>query len=114
MRVNLLQVSNQLTHTFLGRSMREFPRLTEGEKSFLQGNNLPAGFQILMGVRQKHCHVLACCYFLLMNVFISAAAAIRLQILWVPMLTEGQRLTLQESSRSLLSDWTTEASSWMD
>lgn len=113
MRVNLLQVSNQLTHTFFGRSMREFPRLTEGEKSFLQGNNLPAGFQILMGVRQKHHHVLACWYFLLMNVFISAAA-IRLQILWVPMLTEGQRLTLQESSRSLLSDWIAEASSWMD
>lgn len=42
MRVNL-QVSNQLTHTFLGRSMGEFPRLTEGEKSFLQGKTFLQG-----------------------------------------------------------------------
>lgn len=86
--VSLLWVRNQLTDMSLGRSMREFPRITGHEKTLLWENDLPAGK--VWG--KKHHHVLVCCCFLLMNVFISATAT-KLHSLWVPMLTEGQRLS---------------------
>lgn len=79
MGVNLDWVRNQLRDSSHGGSRRESPRLTKRVgKSLLQGKDFSCRVQILTGLREKHCYVLACCCFLMIVMFISIAAATKL------------------------------------